>query len=167
MMGKKADSKNVPVIAFVHGCTQGPTGWDRVRMHLEHVGFPTIAIDLRQDELGDATASECAEYIATQTSRHDRLVLVGTSCSGIITPVVAPIRPIEHLIFICAGLPDIGRSATDQINQDGVLHEEWSQWPGEGDGPEAATRFMFNDCPVEDLAWSLSTVRLFSADHCV
>ena len=75
-------------------------------------------------------------------------------------PVVATLRPIEHLVFICAGLPDIGRSATDQINRDGVLHEEWRDWTGGFDTPEAATRFMFNDCDAETLDWSLTTVRL-------
>jgi hypothetical protein len=87
--------------------------------------------------------------------------MVGTSCSGILTPLVATLRPIEHLVFVCAGLPDIGRSATDQINRDGVLHEEWRDWADESDSPEAATRFMFNDCDTETLEWSLTTVRPF------
>jgi pimeloyl-ACP methyl ester carboxylesterase len=71
------------------------------------------------------------------------------------------LRPIDHLVFICAGLPDIGRSATDQIFGDGLLHEDWLSYPGEPDSPEAATTFMFNDCDPDALEWALSTVRLW------
>jgi pimeloyl-ACP methyl ester carboxylesterase len=156
----RVGSAGVPVVGFVHGCTQGPTAWDRVRPLLEEAGVPTCAVDLRPEELTDATVSECAGVIADATAAHERLVLVGTSCSGIITPVAATLRRVEHLVFICAGLPDIGRSVTDQIDRDGVLHEEWRDWSGAFDSPEAATRFMFNDCDAETLEWALSTVRL-------
>jgi pimeloyl-ACP methyl ester carboxylesterase len=118
-------------------------------------------VDLRQEELGEASTLECAQSIVAQIDAHDRVALVGTSCTGLLIPVVATLRPIENLVFICAGLPDIGRSATDQINRDGVLHEEWRDWAGGFDTPEAATRFMFNDCDSETLDWSLATVRLF------
>jgi pimeloyl-ACP methyl ester carboxylesterase len=118
-------------------------------------------MDLCQEDLGQANALECARTIADGIEGYERVVLVGTSCSGMLIPVVATLRPIEHLVFICAGLPDIGRSVTDQINQDGVLHEEWRFWTDGFDTPEAATRFMFNDCDSEALQWSLTTVRLF------
>ena len=38
---------------------------------------------------------------------------------------------------------------------------DWLHYSGEPDSPEAATRFMFNDCTGNVLTWSLSTVRLF------
>jgi pimeloyl-ACP methyl ester carboxylesterase len=155
------DRGDLPVIAFVHGCTQGPAGWDRVRNHLTHVGVSSVAVDLRQEEFGDATTLECAHAIVEQTKRYERVALAGTSCSGLLIPVVACLRPVDRLVFICAGLPDVGRSATDQIYQDGLLHSDWRDWPGEPDDPEAASRFMFNDCPTEAIQWSLSTVRLF------
>lgn len=148
-------------VAFVHGCTQGPSGWDRVRERLELKGTRTAAVDLDPDAFRDASALECASHIAEQTSADDRLVLVGTSCSGILTPVVTLLRPVERLVFICAGLPDIGRSVTNQIEEDGVLHEDWRHSTAPPDSEDAAARFMFNDCAGEVLAWSLTTVRLF------
>ena len=78
-------------------------------------------MDLRPEDLTDATTLECAHVITEQIGSYERVALVGTSCSGMLIPIVASLRPIEHLVFICAGLPDIGRSVTDQIDEDGVL----------------------------------------------
>jgi pimeloyl-ACP methyl ester carboxylesterase len=133
---------------------------DRVREHLAVDGVETIAIDLEPQKFDSAGAIECSNYIAEVLRDIEHVVLVGTSCTGIIIPVVTMVRPIDHLVFICAGLPDIGRSVTDQIFQDGVLHSEWASCDSPY-SPEAARRFMFNDCAGEVLEWSLTTVRAF------
>jgi pimeloyl-ACP methyl ester carboxylesterase len=150
-----------PTVALVHGCTQGPSGWDRVRRLLSDADVPNVVVDLDPREFDGTTALVCASQIAHVLEDHDRVILVGTSCTGIIIPVVTMLRSIEHLVYVCAGLPDIGRSATEQIFTNGLLHDEWLHYPGPPDSPEAAERFMFNDCAGETLAWSLSTVRLF------
>jgi pimeloyl-ACP methyl ester carboxylesterase len=150
-----------PTIALVHGCTQGPSCWDRVRAILSSSGISTVAIDLDPDHFATSGATQCAGYIAEMLEGDNRVVLVGTSCTGIIVPVVAMLRPIEHLVYVSSGLPDIGRSVRDQITYDDVLHEAWATWPGEPGSDEAARRFMFHDCDPADLEWSLTTVRSF------
>ena len=150
-----------PTIALVHGCTQGPSSWDRVRALLASSDISTVAIDLDPDRFATASALERAGHIAEMLEADDRVVLVGTSCTGIVVLVVTMLRPIEHLVFVSSGLPDIGRSVRDQIAHDGVLHEAWATWPGEPDSDEAARRFMFHDCDPPDLEWSLTTVRSF------
>jgi pimeloyl-ACP methyl ester carboxylesterase len=149
------------VMVFVHGCTQGPSGWDRVRELLTESGLHSLTVDLAPEEFDAATALECAAHISLMTEGHERVVVIGTSCSGILTPVVTVLREVERLVLVCAGLPDPGRSVTEQIAHDGVLHDDWRNWTGAPDSPEAATRFMFNDCAAADLQWSLGTVRLF------
>jgi pimeloyl-ACP methyl ester carboxylesterase len=148
-------------VALIHGCTQGPSGWDRVRDLLSRSGVRCVAVDLNPRGFDGTTALECASHIARVLENHPRVILVGTSCAGLIIPGVTMLRPVDHLVFVCAGLPDIGRSATDQIFNDGLLHDDWLHYSGEPDSPKAATRFMFNDCDGEVLTWSLSTVRLF------
>jgi hypothetical protein len=150
-----------PSIALVHGCTQGPSCWDRVRAILSSSGISTVAIDLDPERFATAGALKCAGHIAEMLEADDRVVLVGTSCTGIVVPVVTMLRPIEHLVYVSSGLPDIGRSVRDQITHDGVLHKAWATWPGEPDSDEAARRFMFHDCDPSDLEWSLTTVRSF------
>jgi pimeloyl-ACP methyl ester carboxylesterase len=120
-----------------------------------------VAIDFDPTTFNSGSALECSAYIADCVKDHEHVVLVGTSCTGIVIPVVTMLRPIDHLVFVCAGLPDIGRSVIDQLNSDGVLHEEWASWDGPRDSAEAARRFMFNDCSGDSLRWSLTTVRAF------
>jgi pimeloyl-ACP methyl ester carboxylesterase len=148
-------------VALVHGCTQGPSGWDRVRQSLSAAGVHNVAVDMDPQQFDGANGHECASHIAKVLEDHERVILVGTSCTGLIIPVVSMLRPIEHLVFVCAGLPDIGRSATDQIFDDGLLHEDWLHYSGEPDSAEVATTFMFNDCDETTLPWALSTVRLW------
>ncbi len=120
-----------------------------------------MLVDLHPEDFDGANARECSSYIADVLGDLERVILVGTSCTGLIIPVVSMLRPIEHLVFVCAGLPDIGRSATDQIFGDGLLHEDWVAYPGAPDSEDAAKVFMFNDCDGATLDWALTTVRLW------
>lgn len=150
-----------PSAALIHGCTQGPTGWKKVQDRLSDGGIASIAVDLDPAEFNDTGAVDCAQEVTRQLEGIDRVVLVSTSCSGLLAPLVATMRPVERLVFVCGGLPDIGRSATAQIAEDGVLHRDWMEVNFDPDDLETARRYMFHDCPEENLDWSLSTVRLF------
>ena len=132
-----------------------------MREYLSEAGVRSLLIDLDPRDFDGANASECSSHIAEGLVNLDRVILVGTSCSGLIIPVVSMFRPIDHLVFVCAGLPDIGRSATDQIFGDGLLHEDWVAYSGAPDSEDAARTFMFNDCDDETLNWALTTVRLW------
>jgi hypothetical protein len=148
-------------VALLHGCTQGPNSWDRVSSHLSDAGVDHVVLDLDPKKFDGANGRECAAHVADVLVGHDRVVLVGTSCTGLIIPVVTMFRPIDHLVFVCAGLPDIGRSATDQIFGDGLLHEDWIGYLDSHDSEEAARTFMFNDCEGDTLEWALTTFRLW------
>lgn len=147
---------------LVHGFTQGPTGWDRLRPVLEANGHETVAVGLRLEELAEAGGIECAEVIADTVKAATLPVhLVGTSGSGALLPLVPAISRVEQLVFICAGMPAIGRSLSQQIAEDGVLTDEWMAEP-DTSSLDGAERFMFNDCDGETLQWALTTVRLFN-----
>jgi pimeloyl-ACP methyl ester carboxylesterase len=147
-------------VALVHGCTQGPNGWTRVQDYLRDRGIASIPVDLDPAQFDESGAVECAQEVARQVEGVDRIVLVATSCSGLLAPVVATVRPVERMVFVCAGLPDIGRSATAQIAEDGVLRQDWMEVTFDPDDRETARHYMFHDCSDEDLEWSFSTVRL-------
>lgn len=120
-----------------------------------------MLVDLDPRKFDGANARECSSYICDVLGNLEHVILVGTSCTGLIIPVVSMVRPIDHLVFVCAGLPDIGRSATDQIVEDGLLHEDWVAYAGAPDSEDAARTFMFNDCGGDTLDWALTTVRLW------
>jgi len=132
-----------------------------VRECLSEAEVQSVLVDLDPRDFDGANARECSSYIAEVLGDLERVILVGTSCTGLIIPVVSMFRPIDHLVFVCAGLPDIGRSATDQILHDGLLHEDWVAYSGAPDSEDAARTFMFNDCDDTTLNWALTTVRLW------
>lgn len=154
-------STPLATVALVHGCTQGPSSWDRVRPYLKDDGVRTVTLDLDPKEFDGANGLECATQIAKVLEGHDHVILVGTSCTGLIIPLVSMFRPIDHLVFVCAGLPDIGRSATDQIFGDALLHEDWMGYLDTHESEDAARSFMFNDCEGATLDWALTTVRVW------
>ena len=45
-------------------------------------------------------------------------MLVGHSYGGNTVPLVAARRPIRHLVYLCAMIPDIGRSLVDQLSDE-------------------------------------------------
>jgi pimeloyl-ACP methyl ester carboxylesterase len=49
---------------------------------------------------------------------HDDVVLVGHSYNGNTIPLVAARRPVRHLVYLCAMVPDIGRSVFDQMSDE-------------------------------------------------
>jgi pimeloyl-ACP methyl ester carboxylesterase len=134
--------------------------WERVAAGLRAEGIASTTLDLDPARFDRAGTIECAEAITRQLDPFERVVLVSTSCTGLLAPVAATLRPMERLVFVCAGLPDIGRSATAQIAEDGLLCSEWMHWDGDPVDPAAAKRFMFHDCPDKDIDWSLLTLRL-------
>jgi pimeloyl-ACP methyl ester carboxylesterase len=132
-----------------------------VRDYLSEADVQSVLVDLDPRDFDGANARECSSYIAEVLGDLERVILVGTSCTGLIIPVVSMFRPIDHLVFVCAGLPDIGRSATDQIFDDGLLHADWVAYSGAPDSEDAARTFMFNDCDDATMTWALTTVRLW------
>ncbi len=55
------------------------------------------------------------DVVCTALTDHDDVVLVGHSFGGYTIPLVADRRPIQHLVYLCALVPDIGRSPLDQL----------------------------------------------------
>jgi pimeloyl-ACP methyl ester carboxylesterase len=51
----------------------------------------------------------------------DDLILVGHSYAGSAIPLVAARRPVRHLVYACAYVPDLGRSLADQLGDEPEL----------------------------------------------
>lgn len=68
--------------------------------------------------LEDDTASfdDYADVVcAALAETGDDVVLVGHSYGGNTIPLVATRRPVRHLVYLCAMIPEIGRSLMDQL----------------------------------------------------
>jgi pimeloyl-ACP methyl ester carboxylesterase len=104
--------------ALVHGAWHGAWCWEQLTPLLQHAGHDVVTMDLPSED-GAATFDTYADVVcAALDGRGDDVVLVGHSYGGNTVPLVAARRPLRHLVYLCAMIPDIGRSLFDQLSDD-------------------------------------------------
>jgi pimeloyl-ACP methyl ester carboxylesterase len=103
--------------ALVHGAWHGAWCWERLTPLLQRAGHDVVAMDLPSED-GTATFDTYADVVCAALDGHDDIVLVGHSYNGNTIPLVAARRPIRHLVYLCAMVPDIGRSVFDQMSDE-------------------------------------------------
>jgi pimeloyl-ACP methyl ester carboxylesterase len=159
----------VTTFALVHGAWHGAWCWDRLVPELVRRGHDVVAVDLPTEDVS-AGLTRYAELIHEALGDADDVVLVGHSLGASAIPLVATLRPLGHLVFLCALIPEAGKSATDRYREEDVFVEGFagntvtredgaSYWPD----PDAATRCLFHDCAQEDAAWAVGQLRAQSA----
>ncbi len=154
---------------LVHGAWHGAWCWDRLRPELEARGHRAIAVDL---PLSDPSAGlgRYADVIVESLGDADDVVLVGHSLGGASIPIAAAIRPVRHLVFVCALLPEPGKSVTDRYGTEDVFAPGFTgNTVTRDDGasvwndPVSATRCFYHDCTEDDAAWAVARLRPQSA----
>jgi pimeloyl-ACP methyl ester carboxylesterase len=116
-----------------------------------------------------AGARRYAEVVDRALPRTDDLVLVGHSLGGLTIPLVAALRPVRRLVFLCALIPEFGRSLADQVAADPALYDPvLRSHAGRLTDPDGATWFrdqaavrdvFCHDCRPADVAWVFSRLR--------
>jgi pimeloyl-ACP methyl ester carboxylesterase len=158
----------IATFGLVHGAGHGAWCWERLRPALEALGHRTHAMDLPCEDPG-AGAERYAEVVDRAIPPVTDLVLVGHSLGGLTVPLVAARRPVSRLVFLCAVIPEFGRSLADQIAADPALYHpvlrSHSGRTTDADGSvryrdEAAVRDVFcHDCTAEDVRWAFTHLR--------
>jgi pimeloyl-ACP methyl ester carboxylesterase len=104
--------------ALVHGGYHGSWCWEHLSPLLEQAGHDVITMELPLED-GAATFDTYADVVcAALADCGDDVVLVGHSYGGNTIPLVAARRPLRHLVYLCAMIPDIGRSLAEQLIDD-------------------------------------------------
>jgi pimeloyl-ACP methyl ester carboxylesterase len=105
----------VTTFGLVHGAWHGAWCWESLAPLLERAGHGVVAMDLPIDD-NSASFDAYADLVcAALDGCDDDIVLVGHSYGGHTIPLVAARRPVRHLVYLCAYIPDIGRSFNDQL----------------------------------------------------
>ena len=151
--------------ALVHGAWHGAWCWDRFVPELERGGHRAVAVDL---PAGDPSAglTRYAELTAEAVGDADDLVVVGHSLGAASIPIVATLRPVRHLVFVCGLLPEPGKSVTDRYTSEEVfmpgfagntitLDDGSSAWVD----IEAVRRCLYHDCSDADVEWAFARMR--------
>jgi pimeloyl-ACP methyl ester carboxylesterase len=101
--------------ALVHGGYHGAWCWEHLTPLLEKAGHDVVVMNLPLEDSSATFDTYAAVVCAALADCDDDVVLVGHSYAGNTIPLVAARRPIRHLVYLCAMIPDIGRSLFDQL----------------------------------------------------
>jgi pimeloyl-ACP methyl ester carboxylesterase len=156
---------------LVHGAWHRGACWEPLIAELAGRGFASVPVDLPAEQ-ADAGADDYARcVIGALREVNGPLVLVGHSMGGLTIPVVAARRPVALLVFLCALIPDPGRSIAEQ-QADGspdmmtpawrerylplhtVLPDGRTQWP-----PEVTPEIFYQDCPPAAVSRAVGQLR--------
>ncbi len=152
---------------LVHGAWHGAWCWELLATELERLGHAAVAVDLPCEDW-DAHLDDNAAVVANALDgAGPEVLLVGHSLGGITIPVVAARRPVSRLVFLCALVPEPGRSLDETMGADPPSSTD--EWRGarriaHPDGaaswePESAISAMYHDCPPELAQWAASKLR--------
>ena len=153
-------------IALVHGSYQDASCWEFLTPELERLGHRVITMDL---PIGDPRlgAAAYADAVEAALPADSEPVLVGTSMSGLVIPIVAARRPVRRLIFLAAFLPVPGLSANEQRAAepiDSPIRSAHAEWIDKGDdvwmvGPNTATERLWQDAKPAVARWAIQRLR--------
>lgn len=159
--------------ALVHGAWHGAWCWERLTPLLRRAGHDVVTMDL-PCENGAATFDTYADVVcAALNGRDDDVVLVGHSYNGNTIPLVAARRPVRHLVYLCAMVPDIGRSVFDQMSDElemlnPVAYEQGLSVPDDQlrqvwTDLDIACAMFYGDCDETTIGAALARLRPQSA----
>jgi pimeloyl-ACP methyl ester carboxylesterase len=115
--------------ALVHGGWHGAWCWELLTPLLEQAGHGVVAMDLPCEDPTASFDTYADVVCAALDGRDDDVVLVGHSVGGNTVPLVAARRPVRHLVYLCALVPEIGRSLVDQWGDEpDMLTQPWPKW---------------------------------------
>ena len=146
--------QRMATFALVHGSWHGAWCWELLTPLLQDAGHDVVAMNLPCDD-GSASFETYADKVCDAlVGCSDDVVLVGHSSAGNTVPLVAARRPVRHLVYLCAVIPDIGRSFFDQMRDEPMLNPEYVKGLSEPDTQnrtrwvdlELAREVLFADC---------------------
>lgn len=161
--------------ALVHGAWHDAWCWERVVPLLQDAGHGVIAPDMPSD-VGSADFDAYADHMcAALQGCDDDVVVVAHSLAGTTGALVADRRPVRHLVYLCAAVPEGGKSLIDQWQAEpDMVHpafgDGWLQGLTDPDDQmrtawvdhEFAGKVFYADCDDATVAEAVSHLRLQS-----
>jgi pimeloyl-ACP methyl ester carboxylesterase len=117
--------RHMTTFALVHGSWVGAWCWELLTPLLQEAGHDVVTMDLPCND-GSASFETYADVVCTSLDGWaEDIVLVGHSLAGNTIPLVAARRPVRHLVYLCAVIPNIGRSMVDQWRDEPMLNPDY------------------------------------------
>lgn len=100
--------------ALIHGAWHDAWCWDGVANLLAHAGHGVVAPDLPSED-GSADFDAYADFVCDGLGgSDDDVVVVAHSLAGATGALIPSRRPVRHLVYVCAAVPEGGLSLLDQ-----------------------------------------------------
>jgi pimeloyl-ACP methyl ester carboxylesterase len=141
--------------ALVHGAWHGPWCWEDVSPLLERAGHDVLAAELPSED-GSADFDVYADVVCAALQERDGdVIVVGHSLGGPTATLVSARRPVRHVAYLCAAVPEPGRTFVDQMQRHPDMVD--ANWAGGLSDPdeqlrtrwvdsELARHFFYDDC---------------------
>jgi hypothetical protein len=99
---------------LVHGAWHGGWCWERLAPLLQQAGHDVVVPELPTED-GSADFDAYADVVCTDLRGcDDDIVVVAHSLAGATGALVPDRRPVRHLVYLCAAVPQGGASLVDQ-----------------------------------------------------
>lgn len=157
-------SKTAPTIVLVHGAWHGGWCWQRLTPLLAKRGFGCRTVDLpsvgaRPGETVGLSA-DAAAVRAAVAEISGPVILCAHSYGGMVISMAAAEAPnVEHLVYVCAYVPESGQSVTD------IRGGKRLPWVQKLDGgltmvdAERATPLLYGGCDPASQQWAMRQLR--------
>jgi hypothetical protein len=156
----------VTLFGLVHGGWHGSWAWDLVVPELAARGQRSVAVDLPAHDPAAGAAEYAAAVGTAVAGAGSDVVLVGHSLAGLTLPVIASRRPVRHLVYLAAMLPEPGRSvderaaAGDRQTRRGLGRHLVAHADGSSSWKQAAAvGVLYPDSPSERAAAAAARLR--------
>jgi pimeloyl-ACP methyl ester carboxylesterase len=157
----------VASFVLVHGAWHGGWCWKHVEPELRALGHDVTAVDLPIDDPESTFTTYAGVVAQSMDGLPDDVVLVGHSMAGLTIPLVPTLRPVQHLVFLCALIAEPGRSLVDQlqgepemligdVNVGAEVDEDGRhRWVD----AQPARDLLYADCSDDDTQWAFEQLR--------
>ncbi|MGO4444552.1 alpha/beta fold hydrolase [Mycobacterium sp. 2YAF39] len=163
--------------ALIHGAWHDAWCWERVTPLLEQAGHDVVAPDLPTED-GSADFDAYADVVTGSLQGcGDDVVVVAHSLAGATGALVPVRRPVRHLVYLCASVPEAGSSLVGQwqAQPDMVsteFAEGWLQGLSEPDEQfrtqwvdlDFARKVFYADCDEATAATAVDHLRVQSGN---
>jgi pimeloyl-ACP methyl ester carboxylesterase len=164
---------HMATFALVHGAWHGAWCWELLTPSLQRAGHTVVAPDLPCDDASATTFDPYADVVcAALDGCDDDVVVVAHSLGGAAGTLVAARRPVRHVVYLCAVVPDVGRSLVDQFgNEPDMVNPDWDKGLSEPDAQsrtvwvdrDVARALLYADCDEDTVASAFDRLRPQSA----
>jgi pimeloyl-ACP methyl ester carboxylesterase len=150
-------------LGLVHGAWHGAWCWQYLAEELDARRFASISPDLPIDDAA-AGLADYANAVIDELGDADDVVLVGHSMGSLVIPLVAAVRPVRGMVFLCSvplvpgatvGL-DFGNMVTAEVTSAPRFRDDLGRDMFDN---QTARRVFFHDCDDDAAAWAVSRLR--------